>query len=247
VAVTDRIYRLWDYTVSHAQLLIRSPAGPGHPHNDDHMFAGVRLVSAPTTMTGMVVVEPVADSWHADAPEPRSASRYVLVARSPDGDPYEAGEVIAAAYKRTFNRLPPVSSSLRAELPSDALDYERQVIAALARLAPDLVVPPSDAGVDAVVPGPGGPILIEAKVVGRRSAGSAVRSTVMSVVSALDRNVDAAAGVVVLGGATPAAARELRAHLVTALAGRPRFEVVQWEPEEGREALADRFAALRLP
>lgn len=50
---TERHFRLWDYTVSHDQLLLRSPGTPESPKNLDVIFLGVDYLSIPTMLTGL--------------------------------------------------------------------------------------------------------------------------------------------------------------------------------------------------
>jgi hypothetical protein len=50
---SDRHFRLWDYTVSHNQMLLRSPAGEGGPKNIDIIFLGVDYVGIPSMLDGV--------------------------------------------------------------------------------------------------------------------------------------------------------------------------------------------------
>jgi hypothetical protein len=56
---SDRTFQLWDYSVSHARMLLRSAASPGVPTNIDVVFFGVERVEIPTTMRGgLEIAEP---------------------------------------------------------------------------------------------------------------------------------------------------------------------------------------------
>lgn len=54
----DRRFKIWDYLVSHQQLIVRSP-GPdqGSPNLDLH-FTGVMFVRAPVAFQGLAVLAP---------------------------------------------------------------------------------------------------------------------------------------------------------------------------------------------
>jgi hypothetical protein len=55
---SDRDFQLWDYTVGHAQLLLRSPASISQPFNIDLVFLGVEELDIPTRLRGLVMMEP---------------------------------------------------------------------------------------------------------------------------------------------------------------------------------------------
>lgn len=46
----SRAFRLWDYSVSHSSLLIRSPKDSANPTNVDLVFVGVEYVRLPVTL-----------------------------------------------------------------------------------------------------------------------------------------------------------------------------------------------------
>ncbi|HEY1068138.1 MAG TPA: hypothetical protein VGE52_18590 [Pirellulales bacterium] len=52
---SSRSFQLWDYHVSHRQMLVRSPQEPAVADNIDLVFWGVEYVSLPTLMNGIVV------------------------------------------------------------------------------------------------------------------------------------------------------------------------------------------------
>lgn len=58
---SDRRFQLWDYTVGHQQMLLRSPAGPGFPKNIDIAFVGVRYLGIPSTLEGVEIGEASAE------------------------------------------------------------------------------------------------------------------------------------------------------------------------------------------
>jgi hypothetical protein len=52
---SDRRFQIWDYNVSHARLLIRSPASSNIPTNIDIIFFGVRYVGIPAYLQGLKI------------------------------------------------------------------------------------------------------------------------------------------------------------------------------------------------
>ena len=52
---SERDFKLWDYRVSHAQLLLRSPMAPDRGTNVDVQFWGVEFVRLPTVLRGIRV------------------------------------------------------------------------------------------------------------------------------------------------------------------------------------------------
>lgn len=59
--LNDRIFKLWDYRVSHNQLLLRSPKTEAMPTNIDVAFVGVEYLDLPTELTSLALV-PAEDS-----------------------------------------------------------------------------------------------------------------------------------------------------------------------------------------
>lgn len=51
---TDRTFRVWDYRVSHDQLLLRSPKDAGM-RNMDVIFVGVEYLSLPSQLNGLEI------------------------------------------------------------------------------------------------------------------------------------------------------------------------------------------------
>jgi len=55
---SDRTFRLWDLTISHRSLLLRSPQDAVHQRNLDVVFAGVAYVESAATLNGARLVPP---------------------------------------------------------------------------------------------------------------------------------------------------------------------------------------------
>lgn len=53
----DRDFQLWEFTVSHGSLLIRSPRNSQHDFNIDLIFVGVELIALPRLMRGLSLSE----------------------------------------------------------------------------------------------------------------------------------------------------------------------------------------------
>jgi hypothetical protein len=53
-----RKFQFWQYSVSHGELLVRSPKDAAHPRNADIMFAGVEYVDLPRFLADLEVDEP---------------------------------------------------------------------------------------------------------------------------------------------------------------------------------------------
>lgn len=56
-----RNFRLWDFRVSHDQLLLRSPKNAETPKNLDVAFVGVEYIELPTRMRELRIEEPEVD------------------------------------------------------------------------------------------------------------------------------------------------------------------------------------------
>jgi hypothetical protein len=61
--VKGRSFELWDFTVSHGQLLIRSPRGSDEQHNTDIVFAGVKYSELPVNLGKVTLEEPTEDDF----------------------------------------------------------------------------------------------------------------------------------------------------------------------------------------
>lgn len=55
---TSRTFQTWEFSVSHGQLLIRSPKSSDCPTNIDLIFAGVKYMDLPRILRGVEVDEP---------------------------------------------------------------------------------------------------------------------------------------------------------------------------------------------
>lgn len=53
---SSRQFQLWDYNVSHQQLLLRSPKSQEEETNVDLIFHGVEQISLPTSLAGVQIV-----------------------------------------------------------------------------------------------------------------------------------------------------------------------------------------------
>ncbi len=56
-----RSFRLWEFQVSHGQLLLRSPKSESESQNLDIVFAGVEYIELPTKMETVTLTEPSAE------------------------------------------------------------------------------------------------------------------------------------------------------------------------------------------
>jgi len=54
----ERTFRLWEFNVSHNQLLLRSPKKKLQPRNIDIAFVGVGYVDIPTRLDGITLCQP---------------------------------------------------------------------------------------------------------------------------------------------------------------------------------------------
>ncbi|MEN8216846.1 MAG: hypothetical protein ABFS56_10835 [Pseudomonadota bacterium] len=54
----QRTFRLWEFNVSHDQLLLRSPKKKYQPKNVDIAFVGVGYVEIPTRLEGIKICQP---------------------------------------------------------------------------------------------------------------------------------------------------------------------------------------------
>jgi hypothetical protein len=97
---SDRVFKVWDYTVGHAQLLLRSPATEESPYNIDIVFVGVERIDIPTRMNGLTMEEP----------EPLPGGALCDAYRIKTGD--EEFVIIAAAFRIYKNQHDLMESSL---------------------------------------------------------------------------------------------------------------------------------------
>jgi hypothetical protein len=52
----DRTFKMWDFYITHSQLLLRSHRTVSHPKNIDIIFGDVDYVELPTTLFGLDMV-----------------------------------------------------------------------------------------------------------------------------------------------------------------------------------------------
>ncbi len=52
---SDRAFQIWTYSVSHGQLLVRSPKSKKYPTNVDVSFFGVKLIDLSTGFIGLTI------------------------------------------------------------------------------------------------------------------------------------------------------------------------------------------------
>ena len=55
---SDRTFRLWDYNISHKQLLLRSPKSPSIAMNVDVVLWGVEYINICSKLKGILIVNP---------------------------------------------------------------------------------------------------------------------------------------------------------------------------------------------
>ena len=51
----QRHFQMWEFTVSHDSLLLRSTKGPTHPTRFEVLFKGVALINLPTSFDGLTI------------------------------------------------------------------------------------------------------------------------------------------------------------------------------------------------
>ncbi|RKG79539.1 hypothetical protein D7W82_30735 [Corallococcus sp. CA049B] len=59
--LSERVFRVWEFRVSHDQLLIRSARTAQHPQNLDVIFAGVDYLELPTKLGEIEITSPMVD------------------------------------------------------------------------------------------------------------------------------------------------------------------------------------------
>jgi hypothetical protein len=119
---SDRRFRIWDYNVSHNQMLLRSPKSPDHSENIDIVFWGVEYIEIPSAFTGVELVKASTEeaSSMKRIPEKRCETSDVHVLSS-GGKKFV---VVAAGFKVLRNDLDIFESSLEyfsgTDSPKDA-------------------------------------------------------------------------------------------------------------------------------
>jgi hypothetical protein len=106
----NRMFRVWDFRVSHDQLLIRSAKSASSPKNLDVAFVGVEYMELPTKIRDMEIADATeADVGRAQQALTRPVNRDELHVLSSGGRRYV---VVAAAMKVSENELDFMESSL---------------------------------------------------------------------------------------------------------------------------------------
>jgi hypothetical protein len=105
-----RRFRVWDFRVSHDQLLLRSPKTSDEPRNFDLIFVGVEYVGMPTKLPELRIVDTTEDDVRAAerllAREVPKEWVFVLESQG------RRGLIVAAAMKAFENDLGFLESSL---------------------------------------------------------------------------------------------------------------------------------------
>lgn len=107
---TARDFRMWDFRVSHDQLLLRSPKTADNPRNLDVAFVGVEFVGLPTMLERLAIDDAQeADFRRADAALGVAVPRHRVFVIESGARRYI---VVAAAMKVFENDLDLFESSL---------------------------------------------------------------------------------------------------------------------------------------
>jgi hypothetical protein len=249
----SRQYRVWDYTPSHEQLLVRAVADSSHSENHDLIFAGVSFMSLPETLVD-ATVRPASsedlnefalrDQVRAALNQKHGQKVYLLEGTSHSG----LGVVVARSFHEESNSSDLLDSSLRhpIELFETPREFEHMVVAELARIAgADMEIGGLASGVDALIRRPGKTIAVEIKYFEGAPVLTVVRRTVMQLVGAMSKLPKDAGVLLVTNEADPRLADELRKHLITALS-RPQVgvEAVAWRGQRDNQSLRTAIEAL---
>ena len=114
---SNRIFQLWEYTVSHQQLVVRSARDDENPMNIDLQFVGVLLLSMPVIFHGLTVEEGDHATLAAAGvsySKPLGPNK-IFAIKGGDGG---LSVVIAAALNVEENELRPFESSLFPKPPA---------------------------------------------------------------------------------------------------------------------------------
>jgi hypothetical protein len=108
---STRQFKLWDYNISHRQLLLRSPQTRNTPENTDILWWGVVLISLPSVLNGLTLRVATADESTRRLSEFQFGLNHqvhVYVVETTIGDAF----VIAAGCKVLTNNMDIFESSL---------------------------------------------------------------------------------------------------------------------------------------
>lgn len=228
-------FQLWEYMVSHRQLLLRRPATGMHPTNVDLVFGGVKYVALPSSIRNPRVRPAKADEvrWAEEALGTQIPIEEIHVI---EGDSTK-GFVVAGSARRVVNELEIFESSLErfGDSRSSAERLEREVLLALASFHPELepALPsgkPTDLSrLDALIRLDDQVLGLDVKWVSPDRTHAAIRNRVIEAVQRLDPWLDHLSGLlVVVGTHDPRAIQEARDHLLTAIGSHVRVNVVGW-------------------
>lgn len=106
----QRVFQLWDFLVSHHQLLLRSPKDEENAMNLDIVFVGVEYLQLPTLLAGIRFVETTSEDIRLAERQMgkpiKNTNVYVFVSG-------EARHIVVAAGMKMFeNELEFMESSL---------------------------------------------------------------------------------------------------------------------------------------
>lgn len=105
---SERVFKIWDYSVSHRQLLLRSPKSEKQVDNVDVVFWGVEFISIPSILNGLSLRQVGEDEVVSFRPS--ALKKNALVIRIDAGT--EHGFVEAAGCKILENQVDIFDSSL---------------------------------------------------------------------------------------------------------------------------------------
>ena len=107
---SSRMFRVWEYRVSHSQLLLRSPKNDAEPENHDVIFFGVEHLDLPTSLMGIAITGGEAAEIAGGQNQRRKASPAAKqFALDSGGHRYR---VVAAGVREQKNKLDLFESSL---------------------------------------------------------------------------------------------------------------------------------------
>ncbi|VTR99020.1 hypothetical protein [Tuwongella immobilis] len=108
--VSERSFKLWNYNVSHKQLLLRSPQSEDCPDNIDVIFWGVEFIQIPSLLVGIELRQASSADLQAATDSGHNDSLGVIVVRIDSGSDHFF--VACAGYKVLRNCLDLFESSL---------------------------------------------------------------------------------------------------------------------------------------
>lgn len=85
---SDRHFQLWLYSVSHAQLLLRSTMGPNADSRVDVLFKGVAALNLPTSFDGLRVRETASGHYEVSGKNWQGSIQALAFFAAEDGGGY---------------------------------------------------------------------------------------------------------------------------------------------------------------